>query len=226
MMNDNILMKIIPNLNIFNDDYKQFIIKKYNKFIQTSEIPNECFGFYDTNIIFPKLQNVYDKIYTAVNDRYSMLFCMKSYNFTNYLSYMFINKYFKDCIENNLFLEDVLYIDTRLLLEDYKRLMDKSQSLIHSYYTLTENIERAALVIWDKVSLISSTYDRNKLIDIITIRKRKGLANFYFIKKEDLDPKILGTELSNCIKSDVSLGFECQNYNYDIFPIQEDSNDR
>lgn len=213
----------IPNLEKFNEDYKMSIINKYNGFINTSEIPDNCKNFYDTDIIFPKIQSVYNNIYEAVSQRYSLLFKVSNYLFTGQLSYMFLNKYFRDCIVNNYYLENVLYIDTKLVMEDYKRLMDKEQSLIHSSYTLLENIEKAPLVIWDKVSSINSVYDKNKLIDIISIRKRRNLASFYFIKYDECNPNVLGADLINSILSDVSLGFDCHYYNYDIFKLQEEN---
>ena len=71
------------------------------------------------------------------------------------------------------------------MVEDYKRLInyDKNElslAPVHSLETLYKNIENAPLVIWDKFMMIDSAYDKDKIYDILCIRHRKGLANFYF----------------------------------------------
>ena len=64
-------------------------------------------------------------ISTVVSDRYNILLNFNGYKNTGYIAYVIINEYFKQIHLNNDILENIVYIDTNLLVEDYKRLMKK-----------------------------------------------------------------------------------------------------
>ena len=210
-----IIFNLIPELKGKNDDYTDAIIRRFKDYIEYSQIPEICLGFDDITIIPDKLDKVVNNMLIAVKERYNFLFNFSSYENLSYLSYLFIAYYFKQCILNDETVENILYIDTKLMVEDYKRLInyDKNElslAPVHSLETLYKNIENAPLVIWDKFMMIDSAYDKDKIYDILCIRHRKGLANFYFsINGTSELSKVMGPNISNEICQYLDTGFNC-----------------
>ena len=210
-----IIFNLIPELKGKNDDYTDAIIRRFKDYIEYSQIPEICLGFNDNTIIPDKLDKVVNNMLIAVKERYNFLFNFSSYENLSYLSYLFIAYYFKQCILNDETVENILYIDTKLMVEDYKRLInyDKNElslAPVHSLETLYKNIENAPLVIWDKFMMIDSAYDKDKIYDILCIRHRKGLANFYFsINGTSELSKVMGPNISNEICQYLDTGFNC-----------------
>ena len=210
-----IIFNLIPELKGKNDDYTDAIIRRFKDYIEYSQIPEICLGFDDNTIIPDKLDKVVNNMLIAVKERYNFLFNFSSYENLSYLSYLFIAYYFKQCILNDETVENILYIDTKLMVEDYKRLInyDKNElslAPVHSLETLYKNIENAPLVIWDKFMMIDSAYDKDKIYDILCIRHRKGLANFYFsINGTSELSKVMGPNISNEICQYLDTGFNC-----------------
>lgn len=210
-----IIFNLIPELKGKNDDYTDAIIRRFRDYIEYSQIPEICLGFDDNTIIPDKLDKVVNNMLIAVKERYNFLFNFSSYENLSYLSYLLITYYFKQCILNDETVENILYIDTKLMVEDYKRLInyDKNElslAPVHSLETLYKNIENAPLVIWDKFMMIDSAYDKDKIYDILCIRHRKGLANFYFsINGTSELSKVMGPNISNEICQYLDTGFNC-----------------
>lgn len=210
-----IIFNLIPELKGKNDDYTDAIIRRFKDYIEYSQIPEICLGFDDNTIIPDKLDKVVNNMLIAVKERYNFLFNFSSYENLCYLSYLLIAYYFKQCILNDETVENILYIDTKLMVEDYKRLInyDKNElslAPVHSLETLYKNIENAPLVIWDKFMMIDSAYDKDKIYDILCIRHRKGLANFYFsINGTSELSKVMGPNISNEICQYLDTGFNC-----------------
>ena len=210
-----IIFNLIPELKGKNDDYTDAIIRRFKDYIEYSQIPEICLGFNDNTIIPDKLDKVVNNMLIAVKERYNFLFNFSSYENLSYLSYLLITYYFKQCILNDETVENILYIDTKLMVEDYKRLInyDKNElslAPVHSLETLYKNIENAPLVIWDKFMMIDSAYDKDKIYDILCIRHRKGLANFYFsINGTSELSKVMGPNISNEISQYLDTGFNC-----------------
>ena len=134
---------------------------------------------------------------------------------------MLLDTYFTSCIKNDHIVESMLYIDTNLILEDYKKLMDVQSgnevkiSLSHSIETISRNLENAAFVIWDKFSLVNSNYDKQKLYNILLTRSRRGLGNIFFIKNA---PNILANvyddEMYDLMDSEEIVDLSQQNIIY------------
>lgn len=209
---EDILFNLVPNLKDATDDFKAAVLRRYKEFITYSQIPNKCYGFTDQSIIPSKLFNVFKNMEQAVADRYNFYFDFADYKNLEYLAYLMLQSYFKQCVLEDKLVEDILYIDTKLLVEDYKRLIDykeEKDSLkpIHDLKILYAGIENAPLVIWDKFTLLDSYYDRDKIYDIINIRQRRGLGNFYFSMggKQNFVEKI-GQNTAALIQLD--LGFD------------------
>lgn len=224
-----IFFKLLPELDGPKKDseYTESVFQGFKKFMETSQIPEVCYGFEDIKVIPPKINNVYKNIRKAVEGRYTFLFDF--YNFDNipYIAYLFLLKYFQDCIETDNRVETILYIDTNLLLADYKKLIDYKDPAhdctpTHSTQTLLRDIEIAPLVIWDKFTFIKSMYDKDKMYELMSIRERQGLGNFYFIRGgTDSLSGYVGPDITSAILAEMSLGFRCGDYKYSINKAKE-----
>lgn len=209
------VLKLFSKLKDSPVDYQNAIIKKYENYIKNTQIPSICYGFDDESIIPTKLKKLYNNIVTAFQDRYNFIINFETYENLSYLIYLFLTKYFVECVKADKVVENILYIDTKLLVEDYKRLMNyegDSSGLepVHHLDVLYHDIESASIVIWDKLMLINSHYDRDKLLDIITIRNRRGLGNIYLgIENSGKMLQVLGSNLCLEIKSTIDLGIDC-----------------
>ena len=141
--------------------------------------------------------------YTDVIERFSIDECFL--DLTNFLS-------------NNDILENIVYIDTNLLVEDYKRLMNVnqlSQNTAHSLNTLLNSIETASMVIWDKFSKLESTYDKHKIYDILSIRKRNNCCNIYMIAGGTSNlSQVIGADIFDMM--DVDFGCDCSRINFEV----------
>ena len=209
------VLSLIPQLSKKPIDFQNAIIRKYENFIKNSQIPNVCYQFNDTSIIPTKLKKLYNNIITAFKDRYNFMLNFESYDNISYLIQLFLDKYFVDCINEDSLVENILYIDAKLLVEDYKRLMNYEGDTtglepVHHLDVLYKDIEAAPIVIWDKLMLINSNYDKDKLLDIITIRNRRGLGNIYItIENAAKLGAILGANLCLEMKSTLDLALDC-----------------
>jgi len=211
---EDVLYDLIPNLKEATDDFKAAVFRRYNEYIKYSQIPDRCLGFTDQKIIPSKLYNVFKNMTSAVTDRYNLRFEFADYVNLDYLAYLMLQSYFKQCVIQDIRVEDIIYVDTKLLVEDYKRLIDykeEKDSLkpIHDLKILYSGMENAPLVIWDKFTLLDSYFDRDKIYDIISIRQRRGLGNFYFTIGDDdyLNDKV-GQNTLACMQLDLS--FDCR----------------
>lgn len=212
---EDILYDLIPNLKESNEDFRAAVFRRYREFMNYSQIPERCLGFTDQSIIPTKLHNVFKNMVTAVQGRYNLKFSFGDYVNLDYLAYFMLQSYFKQCVLQDVRIEDIIYIDTKLLVEDYKRLIDYKEDKdslkpVHDLKILYSGIENAPLVIWDKFTLLDSYYDRDKLFDIMSIRQRRGLGNFYFtMGTRDILQEKVGQNAAACMS--VDLDFDCSN---------------
>lgn len=178
----------LVNLEGKDSTYISAITRRFNEYMKFSELPviykqNDI----DINNCSSRIITLYDNIEMIINDRLSFLFNVKDYANTGYISAMLLNKYFKSSIESDSLISSVLYVDTNLLLDDFKKSIDNNQenvdiSLTYSEDTIRKNIENAHFVIWDRFSMINSSYERQRIYNILLIRHRKNLANIFFMK--------------------------------------------
>lgn len=183
-------MKLTKDLNSYIDSssiYSNYITSSFNRYIKYSELPIK---FLNDNInesrLPKKLKILYSNIYEIINNRYSYGILVSDYVDVCNLCSLLLKKYFNDSIQNDTLLLNVLYIDTPLLLDDYKKLIDKddltSDSITHTIETLQTHILTADMVFWDRFTLFSSNYDKQKIYNILSTRYRADLANIFFVK--------------------------------------------
>lgn len=173
--------------NIESSEYKQSIIDSYNKYISYSELP-QIFSVasLENNVIPTKFKKVMNNIYDAVNNHISFTVKVRDFIVSSRFSSLLLDSYFINSYKQDTTLKTIIYVDTNLLLDDYKKAMnisqdigDKSQ-LSHSMDLLENKIYTAEYVIWNRFSMITSNYDEAKLYNILLERYRKGLGNLYF----------------------------------------------
>ena len=215
-----ILFNLIPELKNNPQEYIDSVLRRYQEFMTYSQIPERCIGFMDQEIIPTRLYKLFGNMQEAVQDRYNFIFKFKDYRNLCYLAYLMLQAYFKQCYHKEAIIEDILYIDTKLLVEDYKKLMDFSESnlspeLVHSLSVLYGGIEKAALVIWDKFEMLDSKFDRDKIYDILSVRQRRGLSNFYFTMQTS-DNLLASIGNIATFINDQDLYFDCESYIIDI----------
>lgn len=183
----------IPKFSNQTDEYKFAIYKRYTDYINYSELPS---AFQTDNIntsALPKnIKVLYDNIATIIDENHSFIFRFNDYEYTHNISTMLINEYFVKVILNDMTMKHILYIDTNLIMEDYKKMMDITDSedsvrTNHKLITLNKNIEEADIVIWDKCTMLKSSYEKSKFYDILSIRYRKGLGNLFFVKGSTME---------------------------------------
>ena len=218
---EELLYKLIPEIENKSVEYKDLAIRRYNDFYAYSEIPRVCYGFYDQGIIPPKLGGVFKNIKTAVEDGYNFLIMFSNYKNLEYIAYLMMEALFKQCIlDEDLPNRQIIYADIRLLMQDYKNLIDleDEENITKPSYskrTLNNNIYSAPMVIWNKLSSIKSAYDKEKLEYIVSRRVNDGLGNIYFYNSTtDKLMDLLGVPLYEQLKID--LCFDCRNYKIEI----------
>lgn len=185
---------LLPELQTSGDYYKSAMCNRYDTFIRYSQLPPAFIEReIDTESLPKHINTLYTNIYEIIHDRYNLAFDFRDFSQTGYIASMIINEYFRQCMKLDEVLDEVLYIDTNLLLDDYKKLIERNENseeltFTHSLQTINKNIETASFVIWDKFTMVNSNYDRQKIYNIISARYRRGLGNIYFIKgsKEEL----------------------------------------
>lgn len=213
---NNKLLELFPNIQSKDNSYISAISKNYEDYISYSEIPRVSFNnVIDTKSLPKRLKILNDNIYEIVTDSYNLVFNMLDYSNTAYISYMLLNSYFKYCVDSDSLVDTIVYADTNLILDDYKKLMDNestgiSPSLTYKVDTLYNNLENAKYVIWDKFTLVNSNYDKQKLYNILLIRHRKALGNLFFIKG---GPSEIGKiyDVETYYAMDISAVVDCSN---------------
>lgn len=187
--------RLIPEFKkINNNDYKLSMYNTYKEYMEKSEVPvsyifellenpfARCNCFRD-----PEIRGFVDNISEYLGYEFNCVFNFPTYLFVDKLASYIIQSYMKHYILDNKPIKEILYIDTPLLLGDLKRMISHNsdsnfeRSLVYRLDTLGKGIENADFVIWDKMTNISTDYDRMELYRILSIRHKKGLGNLFCI---------------------------------------------
>lgn len=220
-MRDIVLESIYKNLHITDVGYKKSIENKYDNFINYTQLPL-IFRTSDIDIkeLCPKSKKLYHSITNIINNKYNIGIQLQSYKDSGFICSMLLEKYFYDIISKDEHLPNILYIDTNLLMKDYKKLIEKGSdnidvNLTHSLDTLQIYIEQADFVFWDKFSMVQSNYEISKLYDILSIRYRNCLGNMFFSNKPiNSLTDIMSLEMANVMNIDVILGLEQETFKH------------
>ena len=182
-----IIEELIPELKGSDSNYISNLQGKYNEFKTISEVPPL---YANSKIITDNLPRktgiLYNNIFDIVSNRYSYVFMFKDYTYTGYLANAVIDNYFRYCVINGENIENILYIDTKLLMQDYTKIIggksnDIKPALTYSMETLYREIELSPLIIWDSFNKLETDYEFKKIYEILNSRYRRMLGNLFFI---------------------------------------------
>lgn len=218
---DEIFKNMISEIKDDSNELQYIAARRYDEYYRNSEIPKNCYGFGDQSIIPPKLNNLFRNIKTAADDGYNFLILVNDYSNIAYLAYLLSQALFKQCIlDEDLPNRQFLYINTKLVLEDYKNLIEPENSnrccqTLYNMKTLTTNIFTVPMLVWDFFTEQESNYDKSKVNYIISRRYNEGLGNIYFATGGLTRlQELLGKETYELMHID--LCFDCTHYKFDI----------
>lgn len=186
--------RLVPKLK--NIDNREFKLSKYNtykKYIEQSEIPvayryeilqnpfNDYKAFKDKDV-----KEFVEDVSDFIDCEFNCIFNFQLYMDADLLAAHIIQNYIKNYLAQEKPIKKIIYIDVPLLLSDFKKLIgynsnDIERDFSHSLDTIRKGVENADLVIWNKMTMLSTEYDRSELYRVLSIRHKKGLSNLFFI---------------------------------------------
>ena len=185
-MRNKIIEQILKDKEV-STEYENSLKHNLNQFLNYTQLPLVYeMESLDKNKFSVKAKKLYENIQALIDERHNLIINLSSYKDSGFLTSILLGRYFIDTTEQDTHLSSVLYIDTNLLMEDYKHLMDKntdsmSPSLVHNLDVLYKGVETAEFIFWDKFTMIQSNYEISKLYDILSIRYRRCFGNIFFI---------------------------------------------
>ena len=215
-MIDRIINNLKGLMTSTSDEFMNSLYNRLTDFIEYSQLPLIYqVEYLDINNLSTNLRLLYDNTENIFTSENSTLVLAESYKETGFIASMLIERYIQYCVVNDLPIPAILYIDTNLLIEDYKKLMDGDDiELVHSIDVLQGEIEKANYVIWDKFSMATSEYARSKLYDILSIRYRRCLNNMFLLNENiEYIQSHLGIEMLNVMNLNTKI-INCSRENY------------
>lgn len=167
-----------------NDVYFNNICRDVDKYFNLSGLPMLAYSKYiNPNKMDTKLLNLMNNFRLIVNENISVMVERDTTNDNLFIASALIGRYIEDSIISGDRVHKILYVDTPLLLADYKKMIDASAInppvLFHTMETLNKDIYWYDYVIWDRFNCINSNYDLSKLQEIIHHRYLNMCGNLY-----------------------------------------------
>lgn len=196
-MENEFILDLVPELGkyaIKNPAYIESVCSRYKDYMSRAEIP--------TGYIFQILQNPFedwkvfkdkeikgfvDDITDYLNCEFNCVFNFPTYIDTDLLASYIIQRYLRNYFIDTKPIKSIIYVDTPLFMADLKRKIqlsndsDLATKLQHRLDTVSGAVEWADFVIWDKMTDISTEYERGELCKILAARHKQGLGNLCFI---------------------------------------------
>lgn len=187
MMIDRMLEKIHRNIKKVSPEFMLSVENRLKMFLDYTQLP-PCYmrDYIDVDVAPLKLKKLCSDAMDYIENNDSILVNLRSFRDGGFIAAYCIEYYALFCILDDVHIPSILYIDTKMLIEDYKKLMDRnpdglSPATTHSLEVLYKEIEEAEFVFWDKFSMVSSSYASSKLYDILNMRYRECRGNMFFI---------------------------------------------
>lgn len=187
-MLDRIKEKVLEQVKNGSDDYIRGIEGDiYYALYQTQLPPVYQLEYIDRTELPAKLTKLLKDVPTLITYRDSVLVSLKDYKEGGFISAACMEDYVTKQILSDEHINRLLYIDTNLLIEDFKKLMDKdndtpSPRLEHDIDVLYKWLYEADFIFWDKFDMPITSFANSKLYEILSIRYRNCLGNMFFIK--------------------------------------------
>lgn len=217
-MEQEILSNVVNTLQINSPEYINSISNTISNYINYTQIPSVFLQTYiDLNYLPKNIKEQYINIENIIDNKLNILARCETFKDCGFITAMFVQKYLTNTLIKDSHINTILYIDTYLLIQDYKKLMDKNSEtetpiLVHSLDVLNEQIQFADYVFWDKFSMLQSNYDFMKIYDIISVRYRNCLGNWFFV--DSVWDKIAFQELNNVMNISNTIDLEQEQYKY------------
>lgn len=186
-MQSRILEKIFKNIPDCTEEYMDAIENRIANFLEYTQLPRvyQINGL-DINYLPYKLKGILPELFDIVEKPLNKLVLLQTYKESGFIVATLLEQYIINCIVKDLHIPSMLYIDTNLLIEDYKKYIDISSGegnnsiLVHSPDILFKEILTADFVFWDKFTMVDTNYATAKIYDILSIRYRQCLGNMFF----------------------------------------------
>ena len=170
-----------------NDVYFENICRDVNVHFNMSYLPDIAYIKYiDDKKSGSNVVSLLSDFYKYVNRNECVTVLRENANDDVFIASSLIGRYIGDSLIRDTRIHKILYVDTPLLLTDYKRMMDGSvdsvnpPALFHPIELLNSDIYKYDYVIWDRFNLANSNYDLNKLSEIVHHRYLSMRGNLFF----------------------------------------------
>lgn len=174
---------MLSNLKDLNKNKELNLI--YKTFINDSQLPYIYSGsFVNPKKLPSKLKIFYDNILKIINERYDYVVIVNDENYLYFVA-LLLDKYFLDSINNETLPTKLLYIDTPILLRDFKAQINNNVQLYSE--EIKDNIYKLRYIIWDNLQDTKSEYDINKMQEILKIRYINDYGNIFIINTNTKD---------------------------------------
>ena len=192
-MLDRLVESNLKAVDKYDDSYVRAIETRIGEYITDTCLPAR----FQKNRILPEklvknspLYNLRKNIYTLITSDHSSCVFVKDFRVSPYISAMCIERCLELCVNEELHIPRILYIDTNALMEDYATMVSNSKLDVPFQYRLPERVLKSDIymadcIIWDKFNLSSVQYWLRRMYDILSIRYNRCLNNIFIYGIED-----------------------------------------
>lgn len=219
-MINRIINNIIKNSSIpITDEYINSLYRRLQVQLDYINLPVRYLTEYiDTSNPPKELTRLGNNIQNIIDGHKNVLINLLSFKESGFIASSMIEFYLwtSMCAENHI--NSILYVDTNLLLEDYKKLMtngDTIPRLSHNKDLLFNYIYDADFVFWDKFNFVETNYEASKIYEILSVRYRDCLGNMFFCAGDTLEERLKN------IGRDILDVMDCHNENIYDFTMEK-----
>lgn len=221
-MINRIYEKVVASIPNCPDDYAQYMQDNILNIINSTQLPDVFRQQHlDLENAPTKLKSLYRNSSQIITERQNIMVEMKNYQYSGFISSACIENYVTIKLIQDEHIVTMLYIDTPILVEDYKRLIDRdpdklSPRIEHNLEVLYKLIYEAEYVFWDKFDMPKSNFDMSKLYEILSIRYRNCLGNMFFIRSNynEFISYAIPSEMADVLNLTAVYGLEKEQDNY------------
>lgn len=229
---DRILHKYKDEVNS-DKTYLEMAARKGEIILKNSTIPpryvtDETIDMTKTS---KKFNDLNDNISKYVFDKESVAVWLSTYKEGGYVVSRLLETHIFNALKNDGYAGNILYVDTPLLVDDYKKLFDKNSDTLaprpnYSLEVLYHQIYDANYVFWDKFNLVDKNYDLSKLYEILSTRYNNCHSNMFLMAvvssnaPEELTTHDLYCNFSKPLLEVMNIGFT-KDLHLEKLPIKE-----
>ena len=184
-----------------NPEFIDLVKTRLENVVAYSHLPNRyLINGIDINNSSSKLKLNLDMFISYINQNENCLVRTDSFEFSGYIAAYIFEQYVYEQLCTDEHIKSILYIDTNLIAEDYRKLITISQSnqlhprLQYDTDLLYNKILDADFVFWDKFNYNKTNYSVSKLYEVLTIRYMNCLGNCFFVSGPDMEEIMKGID--------------------------------